>query len=558
MRRGSMLFLAVLLVSILSDCGGGGMISKGGDFELRVEDLRFEVSKLGPYSKYDETFESRMAIVNNIAARFYLAEEALRLGYDQDLEAVEKNAESGAVAEAYHAWKIDNAIMLPRIKTKPWQEKLDRKLHLKEMIFAVYPIAQDALKELRGGQSFETAASAMTGRDDVRVNDFGWVIWKELSREVANVVFRLDTGEVSDVMLGGDGYHIFYLAEAEPFGIGIELASVRSQRFAEAMEEEKLIEKEENEIAGIYDVRFPEKGLAAGLRSFQISFSGGRPPDSLISYVVATYNGGEVRVADLYNLYFTLPMQSRPYVGDYNALKEFAIETILPALEARAGYDLGLDRLRSVTWATRNAREEFLVGLMESYFRDQVEVTEEDLVEYYKERKDDIRTSGSYKVRRILVDSNDAARKALREINAGRDFSEVAAEISQDELSAKQGGQLPQINFGMVAHYDSVVSGLSLGEVSAPFTTTSGIEIIKLDELVEPVHLSFEEAREAIMGFVRNSDANELLADWVKQKKDEVGFWIDEDLLRRVTLPEPEYRKSTRQPGKGSGDLTAD
>ncbi len=548
MRRGTVLFLAVLLACMLLDCSGGRLISKGGDFELGVEDLRYEVSQLGPYSKYEATFESRMAVVHTIASRFYLAEEAQRLGYDQDLEAVEKNAETTALAEAYRTWKVDNAIMLPRMKTKPWQEKLDRKLHLKEIVVAVYPVALEILEELRGGRDFDTMASTMSGREDVQVHDIGWVIWKELSREVANVVFRLDTGEVSDIMLGTGGYHIFYLAEAEPFGIRIELASIRSQRFTEAMERERLIEEEEEELTGIYDVRFPEKGLAAGLRSFQISFSGSRPPDSLLGHVMATYTGGEVRVADLFNLYYTEPLESRPYVGDYNALKEFAVGIMLPELEARAGYALGLDRLRSVTWAVRNAREEFLVGLMEDHFRSQIEVTEDDLVDYYAKRKDDIRTSGGYRISRILLDSDDAARAALREINTGRDFAEVAAEFSQDKAGAERGGELAYVGFGMVAYYDSVVRRMSVGEVSAPFTTISGVEIIKLDQLDEPVYLTFEQAREQLVGFVANTRANEVLAEWVKQKKDEVGFWIDEDLLKRITLPEPEYRSNVRQP----------
>jgi parvulin-like peptidyl-prolyl isomerase len=554
MRRGTVLVFAVLLVSLLSDCSGGGVIAKGGDFVLRVDDLRFEVTKLGPYSKYDETFDSRLALVHNLAARHFLAEEAMRLGYGEDVAVVGKEAEAAAVAEAYHTWKIDNAIMLPRIKTKPWQEKLNRRLHLKEMIFAVYPVAEEVLEDLQDGKDFETMAAAMSDREDVRVHDLGWVVWKDLGREVANIVFRLDRGAVSSIVPGGDGYHIFYIAEDEPFGLSIELVSIRSKRFVEAMEREKLIEKEEHELAGIYDLRFSEEGLAAGLRSFQVAFSGGRPADSLIGCVVATYTGGEVRVADLYSLYYSLPMESRPYVGDYNALKEFAAEIVLPQLEARAGYALGLDRLRSVAWAAKNAREEFLVGLMENHFRDQVDVTDADLIEYYAERKDDIRTSGAYRVSRILVDSNEDARRALNEIEGGRDFADVAAEMSLDTHTAEQGGALGLINFGMVAYYDSVVRGLSVGEVSAPFTTGSGTEIIKLDEMIEPVHLSFEEAREAITGYVTNSKANSLLAEWVNRKRDEVGFWIDEDLLRRVTLPKPDFLEHAPTPGQERED----
>ena len=541
MKRAAVLVSAVLLVSLLSDCTGGGVIARGGDFELRVDDLRFEVSKLGPYSKYDESFDSKLAVVKNLAARHFLAEEALRLGYGEDVAAEGREAEEAAVAEAYHTWKIDNAIMLPRKKTKPWQEKLDRKLHIKELVFAVHPVADEAVAELRGGRDFDAMVAELAGRQDVAVHDLGWVVWKDLGRDVANIVFRLARGEVSDVVPGGDGYHVFYIAEDEAFGLSIELVSIRSKRFVEAMEKERLIEEEEDELSRLYDVEYNDKGLAAGLRTFQTAFGGGRPADSLISCVIATYTDGEVRVADLFTTYYSLPARSRPYVGDYNALKEFAVEIMMPKLEALAGYAMGLDRLRSVAWAGKNAREEFLVGLMESHFRNQVEVTEDDLVDYYNEHRDAIRTSGAYRASRILVESKADAREALRQIRSGRDFGEVAAELSLDTRTAEGGGALGFVNFGIVASYDSVVRTLSVGEVSDPFTTTSGVEIIKLDELVESVHLSFEEARESIVEFVTNTKANDLLAEWVTSKKDEVGFWIDEDLLRRVALPRPVY-----------------
>jgi parvulin-like peptidyl-prolyl isomerase len=190
---------------------------------------------------------------------------------------------------------------------------------------------------------------------------------------------------------------------------------------------------------------------------------------------------------------------------------------------------------------------------MEDHFRNQVEVTEDDLIQYYNERRDDIRTSGAYRVRRILVDSEAEARAVLRQIGAGRDFAEVATEVSKDAYSAEGGGDLGFVNFGMIAAYDSVVKTLSVGQVSEPFTSTQGVEIVKLEELVDPVHLTFEQAREQIVGFVTNIMANDLLAEWVNNKKDDVGFWIDEDLLKRVTLPRPEYRKRAPMPGEEEG-----
>jgi hypothetical protein len=126
-------------------------------------------------------------------------------------------------------------IMLPRIKTKPWIEKLDRRLHIKDLVFMVYPVAVEALSDLRAGVPVSKIEEAASGREDIRVLDMGWIIWKDITREVDNIVFRLDKGEASDIVPAGDGYHIFYLADDEHFGISLEVLSIRSKRFVAAM-----------------------------------------------------------------------------------------------------------------------------------------------------------------------------------------------------------------------------------------------------------------------------------------------------------------------------------
>jgi parvulin-like peptidyl-prolyl isomerase len=552
MKTTRLVTYSMLLAAVAVGCGGGsGIIASGGSFELSVEDLRFEVLKLGPSSRYEDTSEGRKAVVENLAARHYLGEEALNRGYGtEEIGAVGGEAEAAAVAEAYHRWKVDNRILLPRVKTKTWIPKLDRRLYLKDMVFAVQPVAEQVLDMMRAGRDFDSLAESAGDREDIRVNDLGWVIWKDLGRDIANVVFRLDKGEVTDVIIGADGYHIFYLADDEPFGISIELLSMRSKRFVTAMETEQLENAERRELAAKYHLRFREAGVRAALEAFSISFEGGRPPDSLMNLVLATYSDEEVLVAHPYNIYYSMSAQARPYIGDAYAIQHFTTNLALPRLETLAGYAMGMDRLREVGWAVKQAREEFLVGLMEDAFKGQIEIGPDDIATYYEERGPEMVTSGRFRVRRILVETMQDARQVQREMGRGRDFAEVAKEWSQDEYTASNGGDLGFIHFGFVVPYDSIAAALSVGEVSNPFKTEAGIEILKMEEKEEPRQLTFEEAEPYIITFITNTRANEMLAEWVGEKKAEVGFSIDEDLLGRVSLPLPGYREQTAKPSE--------
>jgi hypothetical protein len=107
----------------------------------------------------------------------------------------------------------------------------------------------------------------------------------------------------------------------------------------------------------------------------------------------------------------------------------------------------------------------------------------------------------------------------------------------------------------VIAVYDSVVRTLKPGEISRPFASDAGIEILKLESREEPRQLGFEEAVPQIRLFIANSGANTMLAEWVSQRKQAIGYSLNEDLLRAVWLPLPGYRQRAGKLGVAKADV---
>jgi len=545
MRKVGLIVAFLLLGTAHYGCGNEAVIVRGGDFVLTPDDLRFEVLNLGPSFNFQDTFEGRKALVDVLVTRFLLSEEAEKRGYgEEDLANEVISAERGAVGEAYHKWKIDRAVRVPRIESKTVLAELDRKLHVKQMVFAVYPVAEEALRDMRAGETFEDMAASVASRQDITVRDEGWVLWKNLDRDVASVLFQLHVGDVSDIVRGKQGYGIYYLVEDAPAGASPELIYLRSKRFVRANREAALVAKERAELSRLNHVTYSDDGLSRALRAFAISFTGTRPPDSLLAVDLATYDNGGVTSAYLFSYYYSLPPRSQPYVGDLTAIKEFVLDTILPSLEANTGYSLGLHRLRDVLIDAKKAREEFLIPKMEEFFGGQIVLGPDDRINYYNEHRSEFVTTRTYNARRILVDSQETAKGVMRELRSGRDFAEVATERSIDKYSAVKGGDLGNLQSGIIVAYDSVLADLRPGDITRPFKTAEGVEILKLEAAEESRSLSFEEAGPYIDGVIASARANELLLAWVSARKSEVGFTVNEDLLRRIELPEPEWKKS--------------
>ncbi|MDD1612054.1 MAG: SurA N-terminal domain-containing protein, partial [Methylococcaceae bacterium] len=121
-----------------------------------------------------------------------------------------------------------------------------------------------------------------------------------------------------------------------------------------------------------------------------------------------------------------------------------------------------------------------------------VEVTDEKLKAYFAEQKDQYSTPERRKISHILFAVNaqtdekaalEKAQKAKVEL-ANKDFSKLAAEVSDDKLTAKSGGDLGLFNAGaMEKPFEDAVGKLKLGEVSEPVKSSFGYHLIKVTEL---------------------------------------------------------------------------
>lgn len=123
-----------------------------------------------------------------------------------------------------------------------------------------------------------------------------------------------------------------------------------------------------------------------------------------------------------------------------------------------------------------------------------VKASEDQLKAYYEDQKAQFTTSERRKISHILFAFNkdagsdeQALQKALKakeELKA-KDFAKLAAEVSDDKLSAKNGGDLGLFNVGVMEKaFEDAASKLKLGEVSEPVKSAFGYHLIKVTELV--------------------------------------------------------------------------
>jgi foldase protein PrsA len=123
-------------------------------------------------------------------------------------------------------------------------------------------------------------------------------------------------------------------------------------------------------------------------------------------------------------------------------------------------------------------------------------------------------------VRHIEVSSLTDAQDVLKEIKAGKDFAKLAYEHSINP-SAKDGGLLPAISAKTVgvppAMRSVAVSMSEAGEVSDPVQITNTFHILKLEKVIPPKDVEFEDKKDQLRQTVRSRVINQQKQIYLRQ-----------------------------------------
>ncbi|HSG65318.1 MAG TPA: SurA N-terminal domain-containing protein, partial [Gammaproteobacteria bacterium] len=153
------------------------------------------------------------------------------------------------------------------------------------------------------------------------------------------------------------------------------------------------------------------------------------------------------------------------------------------------------------------------IELLASDLASSVEVTEEALREYYEQEQSRFTTEEQRRARHILFTGDDAeqrAQSALERSNAGEDFAALAMELSDDPGTQSQGGDLGWIGRGLlVGPFEDALFEMEVGAVVGPVETNFGHHLIKLEELRAGEVQPFEQVRDELVEEFRQSQSDQ-------------------------------------------------
>ncbi|RLA81689.1 MAG: hypothetical protein DRG33_00035 [Deltaproteobacteria bacterium] len=218
------------------------------------------------------------------------------------------------------------------------------------------------------------------------------------------------------------------------------------------------------------------------------------------------------------------------------------IDQYLMAQEARR---LGLHKGDEFRWRMEKVRRELAGRMlwMEEFEKIQ-EPSREELWNFYKNRVEGVR------VRQIFTTDRQKAEEALRRLQSGQDFSQVAKELSEGPF-ARVGGRVGVIRRGqMPKKWEEVVFSMKEGETSGIIQTPDGFYIVRVEGMKKASQERFEKGLEGIKRRFLREKRKEIRQRLLEQLREKAHIEIDREALEELNLQTPSKQVLARVNGE--------
>lgn len=221
--------------------------------------------------------------------------------------------------------------------------------------------------------------------------------------------------------------------------------------------------------------------------------------------VIATYDGGVVHESEI-NKQLTQIFQHQPAFSgkkfadlDRNLQESLVKGYISSKLIERQAMKSGLDNTSEFKQKLASIKTQLL---QQEMIQKEVSkrISEKEIDQEYNALAESMKDKEEVKASHILVDSQDKALQVCANLKKGAKFADVAKEVSKDEGSKVNGGELGYFTKGqMVPEFEAKAFSMKVGEISEPVKSEFGWHIIKLDDKRKVKLPSKDQAKGAIV-----------------------------------------------------------
>ncbi len=174
----------------------------------------------------------------------------------------------------------------------------------------------------------------------------------------------------------------------------------------------------------------------------------------------------------------------------------------------------------TLTEYRKNIKEQILRNkLINHAVKSKVVVLESDIKLYYNNHKEDYAGQKKYYLRNILINKEDKIQEISSQLNAKKNFKELAKQYSIAP-NAKDGGDLGLFDIqNFPDNIKTEIAKLKKGQFTDIITTPQGFQIFYIEDIVFDGGKTYDQARDEIHKILYNAQAEKKFTTWLESLK---------------------------------------
>lgn len=468
-----------------------------------------------------------------------LAQEARSLGLDEEPpvpEQVRRYRESLAVAALERERVTEEAAATPEEIRQTFESQY-RRLTLQVVTFDEREAAEAAIEELRSGADMEAMAKERSVDPYAqRGGHVRSVARIDLQPEISELAASIEPGELGGPIRTDLGWSVLRLVErlpADPARFASRRGTVSQlvrHRKAQALRAAVAAEARRRHAVEI------DAAVVSTLRAERLQ-DGRLVPrfDAADDAVVARLDAARPVTVGEYSKTLLARWSSVRSGEAALAAAPILLEGLLEKhLFAAAAADGGYAERPEVERAVRAYEKDLLVPrYLEQVVAPAVEVTREDLLRRFEERRESYRKPARLRIGQITVMTLEEAELVARLLREGTDLAWLAERRSIDRFQG-QGGDRGWIEAG--AGLDERLADAEAGDVLDPVGVPGNYVVFKVTAREEQGFLSFEEAAGRLRGEVLSTKIRQAIAELVDTLRSRSEIEVYEEVVATLRI----------------------
>ncbi|RMF93627.1 MAG: hypothetical protein D6734_09710 [Candidatus Schekmanbacteria bacterium] len=522
---------------------------------ITFEDMKRSFEKgHGGHGAFLEDLTMNKQYLQKVIDKQLLVQEGLRIGLDEDedIQEIIKNSRDSKLVEEFYTNEIVKKVNVSEDEIKDAFEKSKNLYKVLYILVENEEEGRKALERVNEGEDFEKVASEVSIHESkARGGKLGFVMWGVMNEEIENALLGMKEGEIKGPFKTEDGWAIVKVTAVEPQD-KVEYEKVRDELRNKVYKRklEKLKKSYFEDLRNKYNVKIYDSMIEPIFLSDDNEIIEKKKDEVLVSA-----DGFQFTVEDIRKLINFKKLNRYPKTHRADLIEDLInnkIDNKLLVLEAeKKGYDKKPEILKY----EKRIRDS-LVGqkLLATVIARDLEVSEEEMKDYYEKHKDKYILPEKVLLSAILVDDENKANEIKKKLEEGADFAEIAKKESKD-ASGVNGGQVGW--FAKNELRPSVVGkifDLKENEIMLA-KEKEGYYILKVTKRQEERQLGFDEVKDRVRNDVYKKKYNDRVKEWTSKLRENAEIDIHNWNLRKATKVyiKENYERKERMNKKGGG-----